>query len=213
MQITDFFSSYSSLYKDKNLLSPLLEIEHFFAKTFLGKIETTIPQGVFLEDKEKISIGKNTIVEPGAYIKGPCIIGQNCQIRHGAYIRGYVKIDDHCIIGHGTEVKNSFFFSKAKACHFCYVGNSILGKNVNLGASVVLANLRLDHKDVMYINKGKKIKTGLQKMGAIIGDNVQIGCNTVLSPGTLIAKDCVVYPCLSIRGSYQKNSQIRKGIV
>jgi NDP-sugar pyrophosphorylase family protein len=175
-------------------LAPYLEEQE------LGKIEVKVPPTAYLINPELISIGEGTVIEPGAYIEGPAIIGRNNQIRHGAYIRGNVITGEKCIIGHSTEVKHSIFLNGAHAAHFNYVGDSILGNNVNLGAGVKLANFRLDQKDVTVLLQGQKILTGLKKMGAIIGDGAQLGCNAVTNPGTLIGPKAFCYPCVNIKG-------------
>jgi NDP-sugar pyrophosphorylase family protein len=159
------------------------------------------PSGVYFVNPDQIFIGDKTVIEPGAFIQGPVVIGEENTIRHGAYIRGHVVTGKGCLIGHGTEVKQAIFLDGAKAAHFNYVGDSILGRDVNLGAGVKLANFRLDGGEVMVTADGKKIKTGLKKLGAILGDGVQIGCNAVTSPGTLIGPESVCYPCLNIYGS------------
>lgn len=166
----------------------------------LGKIEVDVPSSAYLINPELISIGKGTVIEPGAYIQGPAIIGPNNQIRHGAYIRGNVITGESCIIGHGTEIKHSILLNRAHAAHFNYVGDSILGNDINLGAGVKLANFRLDHKDVFVLLQRQKISTGLKKMGAIVGDGAQLGCNAVANPGTLIGPKAFCYPCVNIKG-------------
>lgn len=166
----------------------------------LGKIEVKVPSTAHLINPDLISIGEGTVIEPGAYIEGPVIIGPYNQIRHGAYIRGNVITGERCVIGHSTEIKHSILLNGASAAHFNYVGDSILGNNVNLGAGVKLANFRLDHKDVTVLIQGQKILTGLKKMGAIIGDGAQIGCNAVTNPGTLIGPKALCYPCVNIKG-------------
>lgn len=177
----------------------------------LGKIETIIPKEVHLINSQLISIGKGTVVEPGAYIQGPCIIGPNCVIRHGAYIRGNVITGEGCLIGHDTEVKHSIFLNRAMAPHFNYVGDSILGNDSNLGAGVKLANFRLDHGEVSVFFQGKKIGTGLKKFGAIIGDGVQLGCNVVANPGTLLGQKALCHPCLNIGGVIPSMKVIKGG--
>ncbi|HEX4839621.1 MAG TPA: UDP-N-acetylglucosamine diphosphorylase [Rhabdochlamydiaceae bacterium] len=166
----------------------------------LGKIEAKVPVGAHLINPELISIGEGTIIEPGAYIEGPAIIGPFNQIRHGAYIRGGVVTGEKCVIGHATEIKHSILLDRANAAHFNYVGDSILGNDVNLGAGVKLANFRLDHKEVFVLIQGQKIPTGLKKMGAILGDGAQLGCNAVANPGTLICPKAFCYPCVNIKG-------------
>lgn len=175
----------------------------------LGKIEINIASGVLLIDPDKISIGPGTIIEPGAYIQGPCVIGRDCQIRQGAYIRGNVLIADQCVIGHGSEIKHSIFFNKATAPHFNYVGDSILGNNVNLGAGVKCANYRLDHQCISVHWGQQKIKTRLKKLGACVGDNSQIGCNTVINPGTCIGKDVICYPNVTLQRYVSPKSLVK----
>lgn len=177
------------------------------------QIEIEVPDNVHLVNKELISIGEGTVIEPGVMIVGPCIIGKNCVLRHSAYLREGVILGDGCHIGHSTELKHSILLDQAAATHFVYVGDSILGTSVNLGAGVKCANLRLDRKEVTVWFEGKKWGTGLKKFGAIVGDRVQIGCNSVLNPGTLVGKESFAYPLTNIQGFIPMHSQIdAKGI-
>lgn len=178
----------------------LERLSDYLKKQKLGKIEVEIPSSVHLVNPELISIGSGTVVEPGAYIQGPCIIGNNCQVRHGAYIRGDVIAGEACVIGHDTEIKHSILLDRANAAHFNYVGDSILGNGVNLGAGVKCANLKLDHSPVSVVVQGERYKTELKKLGAIIGDGAQLGCNSVTNPGTLIGRGAIVYPCVNVQG-------------
>ncbi len=139
-----------------------------------------------------LEIGPGATVEPGAMIKGPGIIGPGCDIRQGAYVRGDVLFEAKCVIGHTTEVKHSIFLKGAKAGHFAYVGDSILGQEVNLGAGTKLANLRFAPGNVRLQHEGKQIDTGRRKLGAILGDRVQTGCNSVTNPGTLMAEGGII---------------------
>lgn len=159
-----------------------------------------------------VYIGQGTKLEAGATINGPCVIGSGCDIRQGAYIREGVIVGDHCVVGHATELKNSIIMDNSNAGHFNYVGDSILGSHVNLGAGAKLANLRFRTKDelvndemseiVLKIN-GRAVNTGLRKFGAIIGDYTEIGCNAVTSPGTLIGANSWVYPNTTVpKGFY-----------
>jgi NDP-sugar pyrophosphorylase family protein len=179
---------------------PLHHLAAYLEKQELGKIEVEVPSTAYLINPELISIGAGTTIEPGAYIQGPAIIGPKNTIRHGAYIRGCVITGEGCTIGHSTEVKHSIFLNGAQAAHFNYVGDSILGHEVNLGAGVKLANFRLDHKEVTVLLHGQKISTKLRKFGAIVGDGAQIGCNAVTNPGTLIGPRAFCYPCINIKG-------------
>lgn len=166
--------------------------------------------GAYILNPESVIISEGTIVEPGACIKGPCIIGRNCEIRHGAYIRGNVLIGDNCVIGHTTELKSVVFLNHVKAAHFAFVGDSILGNEVNLGAGTKCANLRLDGKPVVIRYEGG-YPTGERKIGAFLGDHVQIGCNAVLNPGTLLGKKCMVEPLALCSGVHGSQSIIKSG--
>ncbi|MBS0634330.1 MAG: UDP-N-acetylglucosamine diphosphorylase [Verrucomicrobia bacterium] len=171
----------------------------------LGKIESDEQKYAYLVNPSQISIGKSSVIEPGAYIKGPCIIGANCHIRHGAYIRGDCIIGDGCVIGHTTELKGTIILNKSNAAHFAYLGDTIVGNSVNLGAGVKCANLRLDGKEIAVDG----IQTNRRKFGAIIGDHVEIGCNSVLNPGTVLGKNVYAYPGINFGGYVEENSLIK----
>ena len=155
------------------------------------------------EIEGRVYIEDSCSIEPYSYIKGPAYIGKGTEVRHGAYIRGYCYIGRDCVIGHSTEVKESIFFDKAKAGHFAYVGNSLLGSNVNLGAGTKLANLKLKKNLVYYKDpfSGERISSGLKKFGAIMGDSVATGCNSVLSPGSLLFPGSSILPCEHFNGT------------
>lgn len=152
----------------------------------------------FIDDQ--VFIGKGTIVEDGAMIKGPAIIGANCEIRHGAYIRGNVIIGDHCVVGNSSEIKNSLLLDHAEVPHFNYVGDSVLGNYSHLGAGAICSNLKLDKTNVIIRHGGRDIDTGLRKFGAILGDHAQAGCNCVLNPGSVIGRNSILYPVTQWRG-------------
>lgn len=183
-------------------------LEGYFS-SFKGEIATEIPDGAVIIHPEKVFIGRGTIVEPGAFIRGPCIIGENCEVRHGAYLRGFVVAGDRCILGNSTEIKGSILLDDVCAAHFNYVGDSILGNRVNLGAGVKLANLRLDNHPICICDNGEKIVTNLKKLGAIIGDGAQLGCNAVANPGTVIGKGACCHPCITIGGYIPPLSRVR----
>lgn len=143
---------------------------------------------------DRVFIGKGTMVEDGAMIKGPAIIGENCVIRHNAYIRENVIIGDNCVIGNASELKHSLVFNEAQIPHFNYVGDSIVGFKAHLGAGAILSNLKALRGNIMMMVDGMPYDTGLRKFGALIGDNADIGCNSVLNPGSIIGKNSVVYP-------------------
>lgn len=207
--VETFFSltsyAHQALWENNSLVwNALQHIPDYLSSKHLGVIEIEIPEGVYLKDPHLISIGKETLIEPGAYIKGPCIIGNRCTIGHSSYLRGNIITGDGCIIGHATEIKNTILLNEAKAPHFNYVGDSILGNRVNLGAGVKCANLRFDKSPIRIHIEGKKIETGLHKLGAILGDDVHIGCNAVTSPGTLIEKGACIPPCTHVKGVVKK---------
>jgi len=152
-----------------------------------------------------ICIGKGTILEPSAILKGPLVVGEGCEIRQGAYLRGNVLIGGHCVIGHCTEIKNSIVMDHTEAGHFNYIGNSIVGSHVNMGAGSRLANLQFrtpaqKEAEVQIFPEisaridNKTIATGLNKFGAVLGDNVELGCNAVVCPGALVGKENWIYP-------------------
>ncbi len=149
-------------------------------------------------------------IEAGSYVAGPSILGKNTIVRHGAYIRGGVISGKGVIIGHTTELKNTLMLNGAKASHFAYIGDSIVGNNVNLGAGTKVSNLKINHSEIILRINGQSVKSNLRKMGAIIGDGTETGCNSVLNPGVLLAKKCMVYPSIAIRNQYYKEGSIIK---
>ena len=169
-------------------------------------------------EKPGIYIGKGTILEPTAIIKGPAVIGNNCEIRQGAYLRGHILTGNHCVLGHATEIKNSIIMDHAEMGHFNYIGDSILGSYVNLGAGTKLANLQFRSIQEKHEGKihpihipimGETVDTQMGKMGAILGYYVEMGCNSVTSPGTLVGKNSRVYPNTTLpKGFYLPDSFI-----
>jgi UDP-N-acetylglucosamine diphosphorylase / glucose-1-phosphate thymidylyltransferase / UDP-N-acetylgalactosamine diphosphorylase / glucosamine-1-phosphate N-acetyltransferase / galactosamine-1-phosphate N-acetyltransferase len=149
---------------------------------------------------EHVSIGEDTVVEDGAMIKGPAMIGRRCQIRHNAYIREGVIVGDDCVVGNACELKNAVLFNGCQVPHFNYVGDSILGYKAHLGAGVILSNYKLVAGNVVVVCDGRSIDSGLRKFGALLGDHAEIGCNSVLNPGSVIGRRSVVYPNVSWRG-------------
>jgi UDP-N-acetylglucosamine diphosphorylase / glucose-1-phosphate thymidylyltransferase / UDP-N-acetylgalactosamine diphosphorylase / glucosamine-1-phosphate N-acetyltransferase / galactosamine-1-phosphate N-acetyltransferase len=141
-----------------------------------------------------VFIGKNTVIEQGAMVKGPAWIGENCEIRSGCYIRENVIIGDGVVAGNSCEFKNSLVFDNAQIPHFNYVGDSILGYESHLGAGVILSNVRLDKAMIKAHGPEGAVPTGLRKFGAIVGDMVEIGCNSVISPGSLLGRQSALYP-------------------
>ncbi|MEO6847168.1 MAG: UDP-N-acetylglucosamine diphosphorylase [Chthoniobacterales bacterium] len=147
-----------------------------------------------------VFVGRGTVIEHGAMIKGPAWIGEGCEIRNGCYIRENVIIGNGCVLGNSSEFKNCLVFDEAQVPHFNYVGDSILGWRSHLGAGVILSNVKLDHREVQISTPSGFVPTGLQKFGAVVGDLAEIGCNSVLSPGSLIGRGSMIYPGTQWRG-------------
>ncbi len=164
------------------------------------RIFSEIPPQVFI--KGDVYIGKNVSLPPFGYIEGPTYIDDHCVLRPGVYIRGNVIVGSHCTLGNSCEFKNSLLLDHVQVPHFNYVGDSILGSYSHLGAGCILSNLRFDRQPVnMRTISGEKYNTGLKKLGAILGDYAEAGCNAVLQPGTCLFPNQKVYPCESFSGT------------
>jgi NDP-sugar pyrophosphorylase family protein len=203
---------HGSLFREKNVFAYLGKpLAAFLEKLLddLGVGEEPLIRGVVHPGayvSGRVFIAEGAEVEPTAFIQGPCYIGPGTEVRHGAYIRGQVYVGKDCVVGHTTEVKGSIFFDGAKAGHFAYVGDSILGRDVNLGAGTKLANLALNRREVRvkHPRTGAIIGSGLTKFSAVMGDGAQTGCNSVLSPGTLLMPGTAVLPCVHYRGTLKE---------
>lgn len=158
---------------------------------------------------DAVFIGEGTVVEDGAMIKGPAIIGKNCQIRHGAYIREQVLIGDNCVVGNSSEIKHAILFNGSQAPHFNYVGDSILGHKAHLGAGVKISNVKLVPGNVFVEMDGVPFDTGLRKFGALLGDFAEIGCNSVLNPGSIIGRHSILYPNTNWRSILPENMIVK----
>jgi NDP-sugar pyrophosphorylase family protein len=158
---------------------------------------------------DSVFIGRGTIVEQGATLKGPAWIGENCHLRSGCYVRENVIVGNGVVMGNSCEFKNCIIFDEAQIPHFSYVGDSILGYKTHLGAGAILSNVKLDHADVSVLATDGLIATGLKKFGAIVGDRTEIGCNAVLNPGSVIGRDCIIYPGTNFRGVLPANSIVK----
>ena len=185
-----------------------------YAWEILPKIKDIIaallknPSGKYSVLKEGVLIGKNVSIAPTATIIAPAIIGDGVEIRPGAYIRGNAYIADECVIGNSTELKNCILLRHAQVPHYNYVGDSILGIYAHMGAGSICSNLRSDGKNVI-VHAEKDYETGLRKFGAILGDHADIGCGSVLNPGTVIGKNTQVYPLTVTRGAYPSFSIVK----
>src|ERR1051326_6601664 len=158
---------------------------------------------------ERVFIGDGKMVEDGVMIKGPAIIGKNCEIRHNAYIREDVIIGDNCVVGNSCEFKNTILFNDARVPHFSYVGDSIFGCGAHLGAGVKISNFKLFPGNIIVEIDGANFDTGLRKFGALLGDHTDIGCNSVLNPGSIIGRGSVIYPNTNWRGVLAANRIVK----
>ena len=156
-----------------------------------------------------VFVGAGTIVEQGAVLKGPAWIGENCHIRSGCYVRENVIAGDGVVMGNSCEFKNCILFDEAQVPHFNYVGDSILGFHAHLGAGVILSNVKLDHGEIHVAASEGDIATGLTKFGAIVGDRTEIGCNSVINPGSLLGRDSIIYPGVNFRGVLPERSILK----
>src|SRR3954454_8283944 len=149
---------------------------------------------------DAVFVGRGTVIEAGAVLKGPAWIGENCEIRSGCYVRENVIAGDGVVMGNSCEFKNCILFDEAQVPHFNYVGDSILGHRAHLGAGVILSNVKLDKGEIHVTAADGNIATGLTKFGAIVGDRTEIGCNAVINPGSVLGRDCIIYPGANFRG-------------
>ena len=179
----------------------LTKIEECIIK--LGK---TLNPTEYEEKGENIWIAKSAKVAPTAYIAGPAIIGKNAEIRHCAFIRGKAIVGEGAVVGNSTELKNVILFNKVQVPHYNYVGDSILGYKSHMGAGSITSNVKSDKKLVIVKNGKEQIETGLKKFGAMLGDEVEVGCGSVLNPGTIIGKHTNIYPLSSVRGVVPEHS-------
>lgn len=173
---------------------------------FIMELGNKLNPEVYEQKGENIWIAKSANIFPTAYIKGPAIIGENAEIRHCAFIRGNAIIGNNAVVGNSTELKNVILFNNVQVPHYNYVGDSILGYKAHMGAGSITSNVKSDKKLVVVKNDIEKIETGLKKFGAMIGDNVEVGCGSILNPGSVIGKNTNIYPLSSVRGVVPENS-------
>ena len=175
-------------------------------KDFIITLGNTLAPDVYEKRGENIWIAKSAKIAPTAYISGPVIIGEETEIRHCAFIRGNAIIGNNCVVGNSTELKNVVLFNNVQVPHYNYVGDSILGYHSHMGAGSITSNVKSDKTLVIVKNQVECIETGLKKFGAMLGDNVEVGCNSVLNPGTVIGKNSNIYPLSCVRGVVPANS-------
>lgn len=173
---------------------------------FILELGSKLNREIYELKGENIWIAKSANIYPSAYIKGPAIIGENAEIRHCAFIRGNAIVGNNAVVGNSTELKNVILFNSVQVPHYNYVGDSILGYKAHMGAGSITSNVKSDKKLVVVKNEKEKIETGLKKFGAMIGDYVEVGCGSVLNPGSVIGKNTNIYPLSSVRGVVPEKS-------
>ncbi len=174
-------------------------------KDFILNLVPKLPKDEFEEIKENVWVSKEAVIADSAFIAGPTIICKGTEIRHCAFIRGSVIVGENCVVGNSTELKNAILFNNVQVPHFNYIGDSILGFKAHFGAGSIVSNVKSDKSNVSVLINGNKTDTGLRKFGAIVADYVEIGCNAVLNPGTIIGRNSNVYPTSMVRGIIGEN--------
>ncbi len=177
---------------------------------FIKELGASLDSNVFEQKGEDIWIAKSAKVAPSASITGPCIIDENAEVRHCAFIRGKALVGKNCVVGNSTELKNVVLFDRVQVPHYNYVGDSVLGYRSHMGAGSITSNVKSDKTLVTIKTPDGKIETGMKKFGAMLGDNVEVGCGSVLNPGSVIGKNTNIYPLSSVRGYVPSNSIYKK---
>lgn len=175
-------------------------------KDFIVKLGNSLDLEIFEQRGENIWVAKNSKVAPTAFLNGPLIIDEEAEIRHCAFIRGNAIVGKNCVVGNSTELKNVVLFNSVQVPHYNYVGDSILGYKSHMGAGSITSNVKSDKTLVVVKDNEEEIKTGLKKFGAMLGDFVEVGCNSVLNPGTVIGAHTNVYPLSMVRGVVPEHS-------
>jgi NDP-sugar pyrophosphorylase family protein len=177
---------------------------------FILKLGSTLSEDEYEKRGDNVWIAKDAKVFDSAYINGPCIIGKGAEVRHCAFIRGNAIVGEGAVVGNSTELKNVILFNKVQVPHYNYVGDSILGFKAHMGAGSITSNVKSDKKLVVIKSGSETIETGLKKVGAFLGDNVEVGCGSVLNPGTVVGRESNIYPLSSVRGVVAEKSIYKK---
>ena len=175
-------------------------------KEMILALGPTLPKDEYDEISEHVWVAKDAVIYPNNYIGAPCIIGHETEVRPGAFIRGSALVGDHCVVGNSTELKNVILFDNVQVPHYNYVGDSILGYRSHMGAGSITSNVKSDKLPVVIRCGEERVETGMKKIGAMLGDRVEVGCNSVLNPGTIIGRDSNVYPTSCVRGTVPEKS-------
>ena len=205
----------------------LFDLEHTLAKEYLSAFEYPWQalKGIgemivqlgknlgpeYIQVSPSVWVHTTAEVAPTAYLGAPCIIGPNTQVRHCAFIRGSALVGENCVVGNSVELKNVILFDGVQVPHFNYAGDSILGYKSHLGAGAVTSNVKSDKTQVVVKTPNEKMETGLRKFGAMVGDWVEVGCNSVLNPGSVIGRNSIIYPTSCVRGVVPENSIWKTG--
>lgn len=198
------------------LAAPLLESVTYpwealpLISKFIVELGENLPEEEYERHGENVWIAKDAKVAPTAYINGPAIIGKGAEIRHCAFIRGNALVGEGAVVGNSTELKNVILFDKVQVPHYNYVGDSILGYRAHMGAGSITSNVKSDKKLVVVKAGEEKIETGLKKFGGMLGDFVEVGCGTVINPGSVIGRNTNIYPLSMVRGYIPANSIYKK---
>ena len=180
-------------------------------KDFILSLGAVLNKDEYTEVAPCVWVHKTAEISPSAYVGAPCIIGENTEVRHCAFIRGSALVGNNCVVGNSTELKNVILFDNVQVPHYNYVGDSILGCKSHMGAGAITSNVKSDKSLVAVNSCSEKIATGLKKFGAVLGDFVEVGCNSVLNPGTVIGRNSNVYPLSCVRGYIPADSIYKTG--
>lgn len=167
---------------------------------FIISLGKTLDPDEYDNPTENVWVHKTAKVFPSAYLGAPCIIGANTEVRHCAFVRGSALVGENCVVGNSVELKNVIIFDNVQTPHYNYVGDSILGYKSHMGAGSITSNVKSDKTNVVIKSADEQLETGIKKIGAMLGDFVEVGCNSVLNPGTIIGRNCNIYPTSCVRG-------------
>ncbi len=197
---------------DKTIAKPLFEKVNYpwevfeNLSDFIKEIGEYLPADEYDKIGEDIWVSKKAKIAPTAYLTGPLIIGEGSEVRHCAFIRGTSIVGKNCVVGNSTELKGSILFDNVQCPHYNYIGDSVLGYKSHTGAGVITSNLKSDKSQVTVAIDGEKFETNRKKFGAVIGDYTEVGCNSVLNPGTVVGRNTNIYPLSMVRGYIANNS-------
>ena len=177
---------------------------------YIIELGSRLPQELYEKRGDNIWIAKSAKIAPTACLNGPLIVDEGAEIRHCAFVRGSAIVGKNAVVGNSTELKNCILFDAVQVPHFNYVGDSILGYKAHTGAGAITSNVRSDKKNIV-VHADSEIETGLRKFGAMLGDRAEVGCNSVLNPGSIVGRDSIVYPCSCVRGVVPENSIFKTG--